>query len=858
MPDDLPILFDFPSSPDSLLVDGQAGERELPVVPLINTVLFPHMLTPLFVGRERSVAAVEEAMAGERTVLAVAQREADADDVGPNDLYGMGVEASIQRVLKMPDGSTSIVVQGQRRMRVVDFIQERPVLRARAMPVYGEEEKTIAVEAMMRAVLSLFEKVVKLSRTLPDDSYIMAMNVDEPGWLADLIASTLPLDVPRRQEILETLDPEERLRRLSIMLTQELDVLELESRIHTQVQKEVDRSQREFFLREQMKVIQRELGQEDPLQRELLELREKIGIAGMPEKVQTKAYEELERMESMPPAAPEYAVIRTYLDWLLDLPWTQQTEDNHDLIAAARSLDRNHYGLPKVKERVLEFMAVRQLAGARLKAPILCFSGPPGVGKTSLGRSIAEALGRRFVRISLGGIHDEAEIRGHRRTYIGALPGRVVKTMKDAGTINPVFMLDEVDKLGSDFRGDPAAALLEVLDPEQNHSFTDHYLDVPYDLSRVMFIATANLLDPIPPALRDRMEVLQLPGYTEEEKLQIARQFLIPKQLEANGLTRTESAERGTEAPSLNDQHPGLGIQPSALSIQHSALNDQHPVPNPQPSVLSPQPSLRFGEATLRQLIRSYTYEAGVRNLEREIGAICRKIARRVAEDRPVPRVIPPTLLSKYLGPPRHAHGLAEERDEVGVATGMFWTANGGDTLTVEVSIMDGKGTLIMTGQLGDVMRESAQAALSFARANALRLGIEARRFETSDIHIHLPEGAVPKDGPSAGITLAIALISALTGRAIRRDVAMTGEITLRGRVLPVGGVKEKVLGAHRAGIRTIILPLKNERDIAEVPAQVKRRLSFVYVEQMDEVFASAFCDGPPQGDREQGIGNRG
>jgi ATP-dependent Lon protease len=851
MPDDLPILFDFPSSPDSLLVDGQAGERELPIVPLINTVLFPHMLTPLFVGRERSVAAVEEAMAGERTVLAVAQREADADDVGPNDLYGMGVEASIQRVLKMPDGSTSIVVQGQRRMRVVDFIQERPVLRARAMPVYGEEEKTIAVEAMMRAVLSLFEKVVKLSRTLPDDSYIMAMNVDEPGWLADLIASTLPLDVPRRQEILETLDPEERLRRLSIMLTQELDVLELESRIHTQVQKEVDRSQREFFLREQMKVIQRELGQEDPLQRELLELREKIGVAGMPEKVQTKAYEELERMEAMPPAAPEYAVIRTYLDWLLDLPWIQQTEDNHDLIAAARSLDRNHYGLPKVKERILEFMAVRQLAGARLKAPILCFSGPPGVGKTSLGRSIAEALGRRFVRISLGGIHDEAEIRGHRRTYIGALPGRVVKTMKDAGTINPVFMLDEVDKLGSDFRGDPAAALLEVLDPEQNHSFTDHYLDVPYDLSRVMFIATANLLDPIPPALRDRMEVLQLPGYTEEEKLQIARQFLIPKQLEANGLTRTESAELRTEAPSLNDQHPGLGIQPSALSIQHSALNDQHPVPSPQTSVLSPQPSLRFGEATLRQLIRSYTYEAGVRNLEREIGAICRKIARRVAEDRPVPRVIPPTLLSKYLGPPRHAHGLAEERDEVGVATGMFWTANGGDTLTVEVSIMDGKGTLIMTGQLGDVMRESAQAALSFARANALRLGIEARRFETSDIHIHLPEGAVPKDGPSAGITLAIALISALTGRAIRRDVAMTGEITLRGRVLAVGGVKEKVLGAHRAGIRTIILPVKNERDIAEVPAQVKRRLSFVYVEHMDEVFASAFCDEPPRGDTE-------
>jgi ATP-dependent Lon protease len=852
MPDDLPILFDFPSSPEAALLESQGGERELPVVPLINTVLFPHMLTPLFVGRERSVAAVEEAMSGERTVLAIAQREADLDEVGPGDLYAMGVEASIQRVLKMPDGSTSIVVQGQRRMRVLDFLQERPLLRARATPAYAEDEKTIAVEAMMRAVLSLFEKVVKLSRTLPDDSYIMAMNVDEPGWLADLIASTLPLDVPRRQEILETLDPEERLRRLSIMLTQELDVLELESRIHTQVQKEVDRSQREFFLREQMKVIQRELGQEDPLQRELIELRERIGAAGMPEKVQLKAYEELERLEAMPPAAPEYAVIRTYLDWLLDLPWTQQTDDNHDLIAAARILDRNHYGLPRVKERILEFMAVRQLAGTRLKAPILCFAGPPGVGKTSLGRSIAEALGRRFVRISLGGVHDEAEIRGHRRTYIGALPGRVIKTMKDAATINPVFMLDEVDKLGSDFRGDPAAALLEVLDPEQNHSFTDHYLDVPYDLSRVMFIATANLLDPIPPALRDRMEVLQLPGYTEEEKLQIARQFLIPKQLDANGLTnaddrrptaddRPRNKEPRTKnkhsignghmfgKPAVAADEPGKPFAATINDTDHAGRNTDY--------------ELRFGEMTLRQLIRAYTYEAGVRNLEREIGAICRKVARRVAEGRPAPRVINATLLSKYLGPPRHIHNSAEQQDEVGVATGMFWTANGGDTLTVEVSIMDGKGNLTLTGQLGDVMRESAQAALSFARANASRLGIETRRFEACDIHIHVPEGAVPKDGPSAGITLATALISALTGRAIRRDVAMTGEITLRGRVLPVGGVKEKVLGAHRAGIRTIILPTRNERDIAEVPSQVKRKLAFIYVDQVDEVFVNAFCE---------------
>jgi ATP-dependent Lon protease len=825
MPDDLPILFDFPTTPEGRMIEGQGGERELPVVPLINTVLFPHMLTPLFVGRERSVAAVEEAMEDDRTILAIAQREQDTEDVGPADLFTVGVEAHIQRVLKMPDGSTSIVVQGRRRMRVAEFVEERPMLRARAKPIYSDEEKTIAVEAMMRAVLSLFEKVVKLSRTLPDDSYIMAMNVDEPGWLADLIASTLPLDVSRRQEILETIDPEERLRRLSIMLTQEIDVLELESRIHSQVQKEVDKSQREFFLREQMKAIQRELGQEDPLQRELIELREKILAAGMPEKVQLKASEELDRMEAMSPAAPEYSVIRTYLDWLLDLPWTQQTEDTHDLAVAARTLDRNHYGLPKVKERILEFMAVRQLAGARLKAPILCFIGPPGVGKTSLGRSIAEALGRKFARISLGGVHDEAEIRGHRRTYIGALPGRIVKTMKEAGTINPVFMLDEIDKLGSDFRGDPAAALLEVLDPEQNNAFTDHYLDVPYDLSRVMFITTANLLDPIPPPLLDRMEVIQLPGYTEEEKLQIARQFLVPKQLEANGLTTND------ERPTTNAKPGGVDAAGSSLVLGPSSEELQH--------------ELQFGEQALRHLIRFYTYEAGVRNLEREIGSVCRKVARRVAEGRPYPRQVTPNLLGKYLGPARRAHGMAEERDEIGVATGLSWTANGGDTMAIEVSVMEGKGTLTLTGQLGDVMRESAQAALSFARANARRLGIDDRRFDQTDIHIHVPEGAVPKDGPSAGITLATALISALAGQAVRRDVAMTGEITLRGRVLPVGGIKDKILGAHRAGIRTIILPTKNERDIAEVPGHVKRKLAFIYVEHMDEVIASALSQLP-------------
>jgi len=794
MPDELPILFDFPTN-HKLPPKGQPTARDLPTVPLLNTVLFPHMLVPLFVSRDQAIAAVEEAMASERLVLAVAQRDPDQEIVSFNDLYEVGVEATIQRVLRMPDGTTSVVVQGQRRVRLLEQTQSRPGLRLRAVPIEVEEERTLAVEAMMRAVLSLFEKVVRLSRTLPDDSYIMAMNINEPGWLADLIASTLPLDVAHRQEILETLDHEERLRRLSIMLSQELDVLELENRIHNQVQKEVDRSQREFFLREQMKAIQRELGQFDPLQCELAQLRERITESGMPEHALARALEEIERLEMIPLVAPEHSVIRTYIDWLLDLPWNELTLDNADLRQAGRILDYNHYGLPKVKERILEFIAVRQLAGPKHKSPILCFVGPPGVGKTSLGRSIAEALNRKFVRLSLGGVHDEAEIRGHRRTYIGAMPGRIIQMMKQAKSLNPVFMLDEVDKLGSDFRGDPAAALLEVLDPEQNDSFTDHYLDIPYDLSQVLFLTTANLLDPIPDALLDRMEVIEFPGYIEEEKLQIAKKFLINKQFEASGL------EAGT---------------------------------------------LRFSEAALRQLIRTYTYEAGVRNLEREIGAICRKTALRIAEYRPFARLVNPALLRKYLGVPRYSHGLAEEQDEIGVATGMAWTSNGGDVMAVEVTLMEGKGSLTLTGQLGDVMQESAQAALSYARANAKHLGLDSNRFEKIDIHIHVPEGAVPKDGPSAGITIATALISALTGRKVRREVAMTGEITLRGRVLPVGGVKEKILGAYRAGISTVILPKRNDPDIAEIPAHVKHKLAFIYAEQMDQVLAEALFPVSP------------
>ncbi len=769
---------------------------ELPVVPLINTVLFPNMVTPLFVSRDRSLAAIEEALASHRTIITVAQRSAEADESDTEQLYSVGIEAAIGRVLKLPDGTTSILVQGRRRVRINEWLRGEQSLRARYETIEVDEERTLAVEAMMRGVLSAYEKVVRLSRTMPDDAYVAAMNVDEPGWLADLIAATLPLDVPRRQTLLETIDVEERLHQLNVFLSQELDVLELENRIQNQVQREVDRSQRDFFLREQLKAIQMELGQDDPLTREINELRERIALAGFPPKVQAKAEEELNRLEMMPPAAPEYSVIRTYLDWLLDLPWHTTSDDTTSLTEAATTLDRNHYGLKKVKERILEFIAVRMLAGDKQKAPILCFVGPPGVGKTSLGRSVAEALGREFVRLSLGGVHDEAEIRGHRRTYIGALPGRIIQTMKDAGTINPVFMLDEIDKLGNDFRGDPAAALLEVLDPEQNSTFADHYLDVPYDLSKVMFITTANMLDPIAEPLLDRMEIVELPGYIEEEKLQIARQFLIPKQIEANGLS-------------------------------------EHPI--------------SFDEATLRQIIRLYTWEAGVRNLEREIGAICRKVARKVAENKRYPRRIRPSMLDGFLGNPPYTYGLAEEHDEVGVATGMVWTMNGGDIIAIETAVVDGKGTTTLTGQLGDVMQESAQAALSYARSSARRLGIEPKRFEKVDIHIHVPEGGVPKDGPSAGITLACSVISALTHRRLRRDVAMTGEITLRGRVLPIGGLREKMLGAYRAGITTIIIPAKNKRDLEDVPTNVRRKLKVVSVEHMDEVLPIAFTSNPLQ-----------
>jgi ATP-dependent Lon protease len=780
----------------SLADEGAVLER--PVLPLLDTVLFPHMLSPLFVGRAHSLQALEESLAGDRVIVLVAQREPVEEGVTADMLYRAGTEGIVGRILRMPDGSVSVLVQGHRRVRVEEFVQEDPYFRARVTPMYAEdepegEENALAMEALVRAALALLEKVVKLSRDLPEDTYVAALNIDDPGALADFIASTVPFPVEDRQSILEAMSSTRRLQKLSILLARELDVLELEDKIHSEVQKEVDRSQREYLLREQLKAIERELGQDSPLGQQVNEIRGKIAGCEMPEAVQKKAEQELSRLSMMPLASPEVSVIRTYLDWVTALPWAESTEDRLDIKEAALILDRNHYGLPKVKERILEFMAVRRLAADKMKSPILCFIGPPGVGKTSLGRSIAEALGRKFVRISLGGVHDEAEIRGHRRTYVGALPGRILQAMRTAGTVNPVFMIDEVDKIGTDFRGDPAAALLEVLDPELNCEFSDHYLEVPYDLSRVLFITTGNLREPIPAALQDRMEVLDFPGYTEEEKLEIARRFLVPKQLE------------------------------------------QHGLPDGQPS---------FSNGALLQIIRNYTYEAGVRNLEREIGAICRKVARAVAEGNEPCRTVRVTSLGRFLGPPRFFLGQAGEDDEVGVATGVAVTHAGGDVIFVEVNVMEGKGNLILTGQLGDVMQESAQAALSYTRANAGQLEIDSKRFDGLDIHIHIPEGAQPKDGPSAGMAIAVALISSLVGRPVRRDVVFTGEITLRGRILPIGGVKEKALAARRAGVKTLILPQKNQPDLEDVPRNIKRDLEIVMVERMDQVLPLVFCEG--------------
>ncbi len=791
----------IPQDLGEVLIKQTNEIAEYPLLPLRDTVIFPHMVTPLFVGRDRSLKAVEAAMATEGVIVVAAQRDDEVEEPVPDDIYNVGTSMSIARMWHLPDGTTNIWGKGTRRVEILDFVHVDPYIKVRVRDIVEPSEKTLSTQALMRAVLALFEKCVQLDRNLPEDAYVIALNIDEPGWLADLVASALNVDIEKRQEVLETIQPVIRLQRLSIILAQELDVLELEDRIHAQVQEEVDKSQREYFLRQQMKAIQTELGEIDGQFQEVSELKEKIAAVAMPEEVREKAEKELERLSSMPIASPEVSVIRTYLDWLIELPWSEATEDNMDISAADKVLDDSHYGLTKAKERILEYMAVRKLAADKMRSPILCFVGPPGTGKTSLGKAIAQALGRKFVRVSLGGVRDEAEIRGHRRTYVGSMPGRIIQTMRRAETINPLFMLDEIDKLGVDFRGDPSAALLEVLDPEQNHAFSDHYLDVAYDLSKVMFITTANILDPVPPALRDRMEVIEFPGYIEEEKLEIARRFLVPRQLVENGLDNDNT-------------------------------------------------KLRFSDEALRHIIREYTYEAGVRNLEREIANVCRKVARRVADGKQTPHRITTQSLAKYLGPPQFTYGLAEKEDEIGVAMGIAWTEAGGDIMPVEVTLMEGKGSLMLTGQLGEVMQESGQAALSYARSHAKELGIKGRNFDKLDIHIHVPEGAIPKDGPSAGITMSTALISALARRPVRHDVGMTGEITLRGRVLPIGGFKEKVLSAHRAGLKTVILPKRNEKDMVEIPNKVKRDLEFIFVERMGEVLETALLPAPVQGKR--------
>jgi len=780
---------------EETLRESPPGEIiEAPLLPLRDMVMFPRMVTPLFVGRDRSIEAIEVANEEGEPLITVAQQDADIIEPGPEDLFTFGTEVDIGRMLRMPDGTVSMLSQGLRRVQVVEYVHLEPYIRVRALPIYEAMEKTPLTEALMRAVLALFEKVVQLNRNLPEDAYVFAMNIDESGWLADLITQVLDLEVAARQEVLETLDVAARLQRVSVLLAKELDVLELEDRIHSQVQQELDKAQREYFLREQMKIIQSELGEGDVYTQEVNELRERVAEIELPEEARTRADKELGRLASMPPMSPETGMIRTYLDWLIELPWSETTKDNLDVKHVEQVLESRHYGLPKAKERILEYIAVRRLAADKMRSPILCFVGPPGTGKTSLGQSIAEALGRKFVRVSLGGVRDEAEIRGHRRTYIGSLPGRIIQTMRRAGMINPLFMLDEVDKLGSDFRGDPSSALLEVLDPEQNHAFSDHYLEVPYDLSKVLFITTANILDPVPPALRDRMEVIEFPGYIDEEKLEIARRFLIPRQLEEHGL-------------------------------------EDRPI--------------AFTDGAMRSLIREYTYEAGVRNLERQIASICRKTARRLAEGDSPSRRVTARALTRYLGPPQFVRGLAEEQDGVGIATGVAWTEAGGDLMPVEVALMPGKGNLLLTGHLGEVLQESAQAALSYTRSRSQDFDIQLDVFDKTDIHIHLPEGAIPKDGPSAGITIATALISAFTGRSVHHDVGMTGEITLRGRVLPVGGLKEKMLTAHRAGLKTVIIPKRNKKDLVEVPRRVKRNVNIILAEQMDEVLAAALLPLP-------------
>ncbi|MFN2158662.1 MAG: endopeptidase La [Anaerolineales bacterium] len=773
--------------PDS--IPDEEGFIQCPLLPLRDLVVFPHMVSPVFLSQKAALAAVEEAQLRNQTVIALTLRDPDIEKPKPEDFFSIGVEMAVGRLLTMPDNSSSALVQGRRRVEVVKFVRKKSYMAVVARPVFDVKEINQQTEATMRTVREMFQKCVQLDRSLPEETYLYALNIEDPGWLADMIVTAVAPPLNVREELLSVLDPLERLDNVINLLAREADVLELEDKIHARAQSEVDRTQREFYLREQMKVIQTELGESDLWTQEIIELQTRIESVELPEEVQVRCLKEVTRLGQMPPMSPEVGIIRTYIEWILELPWIESTEDNLDVLHAEETLESQHYGLPRAKDRILEYIAVRSLQPKKLRQPILCFVGPPGTGKTSLGRSIAEALGRKFVRLSLGGVRDEAEIRGHRRTYIGALPGRIIQTMRRADTINPLFMLDEIDKLGQDYRGDPSSALLEVLDPEQNFSFSDHYLELPYDLSKVMFITTANTSLSIPSALLDRMEVIEFPGYIEEEKIEIAKRFLVPRQTEENGLELDE---------------------------------------------------VKFPEQTLKRIIHEYTYEAGVRNLEREIGRTLRKIARLKAGKKKIPRRVNASSLERFLGPPQFFNLEAEEKDEIGVATAIAWTENGGEIMPVEVLLVEGKGNLQITGQIGSIMQESAQAALTYLKSRADILKIDPEYFEQIDIHIHVPEGGIPKDGPSAGITICTALMSGFTRRPVFRDIGMSGEITLRGRILPVGGIREKILAAHRAGLKKVIIPEKNNKDLVEISRRVQREMDIIQVNHMDEVLEIA------------------
>jgi len=762
----------------------------LPVLPLRDIVIFPYMIVPLFVQRERSIRAVEHALAENRMIMLVAQRDLEKEEPIGGDLYNYGTAASIMRMLKMPDGRIRILVQGLARASVTRFDENLPHLLAHILPLSDSEPDAdeLEMEALIRNVRASLERAITLGKNISGEVMAIVANLEDPGRLADVAASNLELKVVDAQSVLEKLNPAERLHRVNELLAREINVLMVQQEINTQAKGEIDRSQREFYLRQQLKAIQSELGEGNELGEEIAQYREKMLQSNLPDTVEEEVDRQIKKLERMHPDAAEAATLRNYLDVMVALPWSKSSEENLDLKRAQTILDEDHYGLEKVKERIIETLAVRKLKD-KVKGQILCLVGPPGVGKTSLGRSVARALNRKFQRLSLGGLHDEAEIRGHRRTYIGAMPGRIVQSIQQAGTNNPLIMLDEIDKVGADFRGDPSSALLEVLDPEQNFSFRDNYLGVPFDLSNVMFMTTANMLDTVHAALRDRMEVIRLAGYTEEEKVEIARRHIIPKQMDAHGIT------------------------PRHLTISRSAL---------------------------RGIILQYTHESGLRQFEREIASVCRKVARRVADGSESMVRVTVNNLHEFLGVPHVYPDEVLKKDQVGVATGLAWTPAGGDVLFIEALLTAGKGTLVLTGQLGDVMKESAQAALSWAKSRAEELDIDPEKFGKYDIHIHVPEGAIPKDGPSAGVTLAAAMASALSGKAVRRSVAMTGEITLRGNVLPVGGIKEKVLAARRARVTTIVLPQQNRRDLEEVPKELQKEINFVFVESVRQALKAA------------------